>query len=482
VLAPAAPRVQQTRRVGALAGAVAVAAAALVGLATERTARAQGAEERAPDGVVAVVLPVAVVDKGVPWRAEQLDRDTAALLVGLDGLLADTAQDLGLTLDLTHRAVPGAERLKEHELAEQARAMGAALIVPRLSWTDGDIDLRIVVARPGAKALLARVERVHRRDLEVRAAVMLRDLVNELVARHPAPPPPPRAPEPLAIPAKSAGRAALAANATVFGGFVGYSVLRSSGSEDPRLLYPLLAVGAGIGLGGSLIIANEWDVGSGDAWYLAAGGIWPTLAGHLIYEGRFAQYATSPDERWAFGLVGGTVGLSVATLGLALHGASEGGAVVAHSGGGLGLVLGGLGELASRGDIGDTPFTGMGYGAGFGWLAAAALATQIRVAPARVLAIDLGALLGGLGGAALASPLVFEDPTPDQQRAWVGVTAGATLAGAGIAWYASRDGGGRAVVTASPGDRGVPTAGVIGESAVGSRRAPVYGVGWQQRF
>ena len=42
----------------------------------------------------------------------------------------------------------------------------------------------------------------------------------------------------------------LAVNATLYGGVVGYSIQRSSGSEDPRLLYPLLAVGAGIA-GGS---------------------------------------------------------------------------------------------------------------------------------------------------------------------------------------------------------------------------------------
>ena len=138
---------------------------------------------------------------------------------------------------------------------------------------------------------------------------------------------------------------------------------RASGSDDPRLLYTLLAVGAGIGLGGAIIVAEEWDVGVGDAWSLVSGAWWPTLASHLLYEGRFGDLPGDTAlgaERWSFGLIGGTTGLALATLGLTLGGMSEGGALLAHSGGGLGLVLGGLTELAVRGDIYRVPFAGMG--------------------------------------------------------------------------------------------------------------------------
>jgi hypothetical protein len=276
-------------------------------------------------------------------------------------------------------------------------------------------------------------------------------------------------------------------NSTLYGGLVGFSIQKSSGSDDPRLLYPLLAVGAGIGLGGSIILAEEWDLSVGDAWFLSAGAWWPTLAGHLIYEGRFAERAGEEDqERWAFGLVGGTTGLTLATLGLTLGRMSDGGAVMAHSGGGLGLVLGGLAEIAATGDIEATPFAGMGYGAALGWLATAAAATQARVSPSRVLAVDLGALLGGLGGAALASPLLFDAPTPGDQRAWVGATAGGLLVGAGAAWFitrrnpeAERGAAVRATPTASPRWRpGLPRIGLVGESVAGRRRAPALGLVW----
>jgi hypothetical protein len=181
--------------------------------------------------------------------------------------------------------------------------------------------------------------------------------------------------------------------------------------------------------------------------------------------------------------VGGTTGITLATLGLTLGPMSDGGAVLAHSGGGLGLVLGGLTEIAATGDIEATPFTGMGYGAALGWLAAAAVATQARVAPSRVLAVDLGALLGGLGGAALASPLLFDAPTPDAQRAWVGATAGGLLVGAGVAWFVTRDrpetrSGAAAQPPPWSARVGLPSIGVVGESVAGRRRAPVLGLMW----
>ena len=61
----------------------------------------------------------------------------------------------------------------------------------------------------------------------------------------------------MTAPKPSAGRTSLAVNATFFGGLVGYSIQRASGSEDPRLLYPLLAVGAGGGLVSSILVAEE---------------------------------------------------------------------------------------------------------------------------------------------------------------------------------------------------------------------------------
>lgn len=461
-----------------------------------------------------MLLPTAVAGEGGALRLPAAgDRQLAQLAGWLDALLTDAAQDLGLSIDLTGRSAAEPAPVEERDLVARARVAGRLLLSPSVAGEGDDVELRLALADPMSRTLRVRVERVPRDDAPVRAAVMLRDLVADLDrcaqgAAGPDASNPSRGPGVLATPARSAGRAALGVNATLYGGLVGYAIQRSSGSDDPRLLYPLLAVGAGIGLGGSFIIAEEWDVGQGDAWFLSAGAWWPTLAAHLIYEGRFAPHAGDDDqERWTYGLVGGTTGLALATLGLTLRGGvGDGGALMAHSGGGLGVVLGGLVEVATTGDIETTPFAGMGYGAALGWLTAAAAATQLRVGPSRVLAVDLGALLGGLGGAALGSPLVFDAPTEDEQRAWVGATAGGLLLGAGAAWLFTRPGDpdaaatGRSGAPASAGGSsaargsayaggssvgpswarfGLPMIGVVGESVVGRRRAPALGVGWR---
>jgi hypothetical protein len=447
-----------------------------------------GSERRASK---TIVLPTVVRDGDAAHKPTAADGELAATARGLDVLLSETAQDLGLAVDLTQRPTHDAAHLAEADLLDQAKATGDTLVVPSVrALSAGMVEVRLVLAGAGARSLRVRTERVARDDVPVRAVIMLRDLVADLGA--PAGAPPARAPEaaPAAVlttPARSAGKATLLVNATLYGGLVGFSVQRASGSDDPQLLYPLLAVGAGIGLGASVIVAEEWDVGVGDAWFLSSGAWWPTLAGHLIWQGRFAQSGGSGvGDEWSFGLIGGTAGLTIATMGLSLHPIGDGGALLAHSGGGLGMVFGGLVDMAVRGNINETPFSGAGYGAGLGWLAAAAVATQVEVAPTRVLTVDLGALVGGLGGAALGSPLLFSNlsnPTPGKQRGWVAATAGGTVLGAGTAFYLSRD--------AHPAPRprepaqktgllnGMPMLGPIGESAIGTRSAPVLGVGWQ---
>jgi len=64
----------------------------------------------------------------------------------------------------------------------------------------------------------------------------------------------------------------LAVNGALFGAFVAYSVQRASGNDDPRVLYPLLALGTGVGIGTSLLASEEWDIGTGQAWFLAGSG------------------------------------------------------------------------------------------------------------------------------------------------------------------------------------------------------------------
>ncbi len=477
---PRSPRIRHATIAAAAACACALGATG----ASAQPAAPPPAQLAAPASRRAAILPTLVVAPprralpGVPHPAD----DLASVARGLDAQLADAAQDLGLVVDLARRAPPGSKR-GDADLVEVATSLDEAVVAPSVEAIGGQIELRLVLAEPASRALRARVERVSRDDAALRAVVMLRDLVALASAPRPAPASL-ASPEPavLATPARSAGRASLIVNATLFGGLAGYSVQRSSGSEDPRLLFPLLAVGAGVGLGASILVAEEWDVGVGDAWFLAAGAWWPTLAGHLLYEGRFARPGQPTNERWAFGLVGASTGLSLATLGLSLHGMSDGGALMAHSGGGLGLVVGGLVDAGVRGDVHSTPFAGMGYGAALGWLAASAVAVHWAPPPSRVLAVDLGALLGGLGGAALASPLLFNEPTRLEQRGWLAATGAGAIIGAGIAWYWTREPRPRShgpSLVDRLAAHGTPMLGVLGESTRGAERAPIVGAGFQ---
>lgn len=449
-----------------------VVSSALAVVASSRVSRADppAAHARAQS---CVVLPTVAGEGASPAAAREMD-----------AALADAAQDLGLAPDLRKAAVAGADKPKrESELAELAKKVDAIVIAPSVRGTSkkDEVEVTIALAEPGNKSLRVRSDRVALDDVAVRAVVLLRDVVSELASRagREAPRPADRsgaAPAPV-VAAKSVGRPILLTNAALFGGLVGFSIQKSAGSDDPRLLYPLLAVGAGVGLGASLVVSEEWDVGTGDAWFLA-GAWWPTLAGHLIYEGRFNQDPAHPafvGDRFAFGIIGGTTGITLATLGVALHKIDDGGALLAHSGGAFGLVFGGLVESAARGDIHRVPWAGAGYGAALGWLAASATATQIKIAPSRVLFLDLGAALGGFAGAALASPFLFGEVKEGKQRAFVAITLSAGVAGAGVAALATRS---SPPVKSGLLRYGLPTFGVLGESVIGARTAPILGLSY----
>jgi hypothetical protein len=235
-------------------------------------------------------------------------------------------------------------------------------------------------------------------------------------------------------PPRSSGRAVLALNAAVYGGYLGFTVQRAGGESESRLVYPMVALGAGLGLGASLLVADEWNISHGDAWYLAAGAYWPGASGYLIAQ----SYEKPRDEQYLYGLVGATTGIGLGTVALATGDVGEGGAVLTHSGGAFGMLFGAGTEIAIEGSSDMTPTRGMGIGTGLGVLVAGATATQVDISSSRMLAIDLSVSLGGLSGAALASPLLFvEEPDEAHTRLWVGAAAVGAVAGGVIGWYVS---------------------------------------------
>ncbi len=221
----------------------------------------------------------------------------------------------------------------------------------------------------------------------------------------------------------------------------------------------------------------RWDVGLGDAWYLSAAAWWPALSGLFLARSR-EQSDPSTENSWA--IIGALTGLGLATTSLAVGGGmSEGGALMTHSGGAFGTLLGGMSEFAVRGTTeGKAPYRGLGIGAAAGVVVAGTVAIWLDVEPSRVLAIDLGAGLGGLAGAAATSPFIFRERTAAGDRVFLITTMGSTLAGGVAAWFWTRR-------PSPPKARAwmTPYAGVIGESlSARGERSPALGVGLSGTF
>lgn len=357
------------------------------------------------------------------------ERQVAQLGRELDSIVVGAAQDLGLTFDVTTRPAQPPAPISEQALVEQAAT--GWVFSPRIGVEGTQVVVRIVAVQPGSKVLLVRTERFKAEDLEVRTVLMMRDLVHAARAASPssAQPQAEEPPEGVAVErARSPGRAALAFNAAAFGAYVGFALQSAGGSNDPRLTYPLIALGTGIGLGGAVLAAEEWDVGVGDAWFLSAGTWWPALGA------AFVGSEEPSSRRYLYSAAAAAGGLALATTAVAFGDVTEGDALVAHSGGAWGLALGGVTDLAIRGKTDVTPFRGMGIGALVGVVGAGAVTSFTPPqAPSRILFIDLSAALGALGGAAVASPLVFGahvDPT--RTRLWLSTIAVGTFAGAAV--------------------------------------------------
>jgi hypothetical protein len=426
-------------------------------------------------------------------RPTSLDEPLATHAHELDATLRDATQDLGFVLDL---ADPGPPPTHVRDLDLVARAgrgrpgepsgTGTWVVSARLEAMGGDsFLLRLVVVRPNGKELRTRVEVVKGADVSLRGLVLLRDLLSPDVIgrvdagdreRHADT----GAAGGLATPARSPGRAVLATNGALFGGYVGYSLVRSTGSGDPRVLYPLLTLGTVVGIGGALLASEEWDIGTGDAWFLSTGAWWGAGSGLLIAYGTNAQPSEGP---YAWGIGGGLAGIALGTFALSRRSVDDGGAVLTNSGAALGLLVGGLVELGYRETTSVTPYSGAGIGSAIGLVGAGAASMFVTVPPSRVLLIDLGAGVGSLAGAAAGSPLIFSDLTGAKTsgtdtRLFLAGTLAGTVVGGTVAWYLTRTL--PAKTTAWLG--GMPNAGVIGQSQTPTGQVPVYGVAYSGGF
>lgn len=409
-----------------------------------------------------------IVDVPPPNKAPP-DPEALALSAKIDSIIYEVVQDLGLNVDISER---NTRRESDEDLLDVAKE--SWVVAPKLERSRGRWLLRIVAAPPGSRVLYSANVIVDPELLDKRIVLAMRDLMEAARGAKPTPVPAQAPPPSSAAPAGAAhspGRAILAVNAALLGGFAGYSLQRASGSTDDRLTYPLAALGAGVGLGSALLVAEEWDIEVGDAWFLSAGMLWPTLSASFIARG----YDVSRANGYAYGLLGATAGITLASTALSFGHVSDGGAALAHSGGVFGTLVGGLVDLSIQGKTDVRPRLGMGYGAGAGVILAGAVATQLNLSPSRVLMIDLGASLGALTGAALASPLLLVDESAGSSRRrnrwWLAsIAAGTVVGGAAGVWFTR---GSTATAAAHPPPL-LPSFGVMSISPEG---APAYGAG-----
>lgn len=466
-------------------------ALAICGAVTLMASEARAADVTGPIVVWPTLTPAGDDASPVPLHRPK-EPQLAARAQELDATIRDGVQDLGFVLDVADPG-PSPGHLRDLDILERATTggprggkQGTWVVSARLEREQGEAYLvRIVAVPPNGRQLLVRVESVKGTDIAVRGLVMLRDLLSPQAAAQAEASEIARegidrtADLGIMSPLRSPGRAVLSVNAGLFGAYVAYSVQRASGSDDPRILYPLLALGTGVGIGGALLVADEWDVSTGNAWFLSAGAWWGAGAGVLIANGRHVQPLA---DRYAWGIGGGLAGLALSTFALTRDKMDEGDAVIAHSGGAIGLFLGSLGELAYRGTVDGTPYTGGGYGAAIGLVGAGTLATFVQASPSRVLLVDLGVGLGALAGAAAGSPLVFDHPSEGQNRGFIAASLAGAVVGGGVTWLITKNAAPpTAPATPSPTKTQAwsvaPTGGVIGASATSNGAVPAYGIG-----
>jgi hypothetical protein len=457
-------------------------------LAVLAAAQSSLAETKPPVVIWPTLTPAGDSPAGGALHKPQpgVDKETFARAMELDATLRDAVQDLGFDLFIAD-AGPASGHTRDEDLVERAAGSaangtpegGTWVVSPRIEWTSGgDYVVRIVAVPPNGHELRVRVETVPADSVGVRGLVMLRDLLSPSAAAQAAVEQEREeaargSTQGIMHPPRSQGRAVLAVNSALFGGFAAFSLQRSSGSEDPRVTYPLLALGTGMGIGAALLVTDEWNITTGDAWFLSAGAWWGTTSAILLAAGNNLQPF---DDRYTWGVSGGLIGASLATFALTRGPMDDGDAMLAHSGAAFGLLLGGAIQLLYQGQTPAeaTPYRGMGYGTAAGLLLAGTLATRVTTSPSRVLLVDVGVGGGALLGAAAASPLIFKNITPQGTRGWLSATIGGSVLGGVLAFYLTRDSSPK-ISWLPPG---YPTAGVIGESIGPHGNKPILGVGW----
>lgn len=279
----------------------------------------------------------------------------------------------------------------------------------------------------------------------------------------PAPPPPPYGarydlPPPQSIdPLLARRREARQARTQLYlwSGAFGYATgisLAHSVDEDPDDGVILLGLaGAGVGLAASYAVTRNVDLTEGDVAAAASGGTWGAIVGGLIamvlddptacdsgaWECVTGEDVTESNYFQSI-LAGSAVGLGGGIYAARRLDPSAGDVSMVNSFTAYGMAIGLMIGLAI-----DPPqdrayalnaLVGGGAGAGFGlWLA-----PRVETTRSRMLLVDLGALLGGIGGVLIGTAVGGGEDSDDGARVAGGVGAAGIAVGAYLAWRFTR--------------------------------------------
>ena len=210
-------------------------------------------------------------------RPTSLEEPLATRAHELDATLRDATQDLGFVLDLSDPG-PAPGHLRDIDMITRAgRAApgepgrGTWVVSARLEQLASDsFLLRLVAVPPNGKELRVRAENVKGADVSVRGLVLLRDLLSPAAAAEAESGErerlrvDPSASLGVVAPSRSPGRAILAVNGALFGGYVGYSLeLGRAGRMRPARQALPAPRARGVPWGVGLVGAARWRPRSG---------------------------------------------------------------------------------------------------------------------------------------------------------------------------------------------------------------------------
>ncbi|WP_428268247.1 tetratricopeptide repeat protein [Haliangium sp.] len=226
----------------------------------------------------------------------------------------------------------------------------------------------------------------------------------------------------------------------LYGGALGFTLGLAAGNLDDPDTSPLVPalLGAGAGVGGSYLLADQMDLTAGQASTMAWSGAWSGMAGGILVD--LAGIDTSSSTGVARGVaLGGALGTVAGWFAGKRLSPTEGDVSMVNS---LGLYGTSLGLLVG---VSIDPVESEAYsinalvGAAVGLGAGLYLAPRLEVSRRRMLWVDLGATVGASVPWLLVYPAVIDSSSRGDEQAVGTMSALGLLGGAYLAWYWTRN-------------------------------------------